>query len=70
MKSLLEVLLKKGFANKGHVEYVSSSLDTSFPFHSLVNMVDSEDITLEKNETQEMHLEINTSPILFNKMLL
>ena len=32
----------------------------SIPFHSLVNMVDSEDITLEKIKTQELSLGINT----------
>ena len=34
----------KEFANK----HISSSLEPSIPFHSLVNMVDSDDIILEK----------------------
>ena len=49
----------KDFANKRQVKHFSSSLEPSIPFHSLVNMVDSEDITLEKIKTQELSLEIN-----------
>ena len=49
----------KDFANKRQVKHISSSLEPSMPFHSLVNMVDSEDITLEKIKTQELSLEIN-----------
>ena len=49
----------KDFANKRQVKHISSSLKPSIPFHTLVNMVDSEDITLEKIETQELSLEIN-----------
>ena len=49
----------KNFANKRQVKHISSSLEPSIPFHSLVNMVDSEDITLEKIKTQELSLEIN-----------
>ena len=49
----------KDFANKRQVKHISSSLEPSIPFHSLVNMVDSESITLEKIKTQELSLEIN-----------
>ena len=49
----------KDFANKRQVKHISSSLEPSIPFHSLVNLVDSEDITLEKIKTQELSLEIN-----------
>ena len=49
----------KDFANKRQVKHISSSLEPSIPFHSLVNMVDSEDITLEKIKTQELSHEIN-----------
>ena len=49
----------KDFANKRQVKQISSSLEPSIPFHSLVNMVDSEDITLEKIKTQELSLEFN-----------
>ena len=64
-----ETLVKQGWYN----EYPSTinlkcneiftrglPLEPSIPFHSLVNMVDSEDITLEKIKTQELSLEINT----------
>ena len=50
----------KDFANKRQVKHISSSLEPSIPFHSLVKMVDSEDITIEKIKTQELSLEINT----------
>ena len=49
----------KDFANKRQVKHISSSLEPSIPFHSLVNMVDSEDITLKKIKTQELSHEIN-----------
>ena len=50
----------KDFANKRQVKHNSSSLEPSMPFHTLVNMVDSEDITLEKIKTQELSIEINS----------
>ena len=50
----------KDSANKRQVRHISNSFEPSIPFHSLVNMVDSEDITLEKIKTQELSLEINT----------
>ena len=50
----------KDFANKRQVKHISSSLEPSIPFHSLANMANSEDITLEKIKTQELSFEINT----------
>ena len=50
----------KDFANKHQVKHISSSLEPSILFHSLVSMVDSEDITLEKIKTQELSLKIST----------
>ena len=50
----------KDFVNNCQVEQISSSLEPSIPFHTLVNMVDSEDITLEKVKTHELSLEINS----------
>ena len=51
----------KDFAKKRQVKHISSSMEPSISFHSpLVNMVDSEDITLEKIKTRELSLEINT----------
>ena len=44
-------------ANKRQVKHISSSLETSFPIHSLVNMVDSEDIILETIKTLSWELE-------------
>ena len=44
----------KDFANKRQFKHISSSLEPFIPFHSLVNIFDSEDITLEKNKTQEL----------------
>ena len=55
------------FANKRQVGHISSSLESSIPIHSLVNMVDSENITLEKFKTQELSPEINTLPDNFNR---
>ena len=57
----------KDFANKRQVKHISSSLEPSIPFHSLVNMVDSEDITLEKIKTQELSLEINNLSTTFQQ---
>ena len=37
----------KDSANKRQVRHISNSFEPSIPFHSLVNMVDSEDITLQ-----------------------
>ena len=48
----------KGFANKRQVKHISSSLEPSIPFHTLVNMVDSGDIAHEKIKTQELSIEI------------
>ena len=52
------VVSLKNFAKKRHVNHNSSSHERSILFHTLVNMVDSEDITLEKIKTQELSLEI------------
>ena len=38
----------KAFANKRQVKHISSSFEPSISFHYLVNMVESEDITLAK----------------------
>ena len=47
-------------ANKRQVKRFSSSFEHSVLFHSLGNMVDSEDITIEKVKTQVIFLAINT----------
>ena len=48
----------KDFTNKRQVKHISSSLEPSIPFHSLVNMVDSEDITLEKIKLKNFLLKL------------
>ena len=55
------------FANTFKVEHNSSSLEPSFSFHSLVNLVDKENITLEKFKTQELSLESLTLYGNFNQ---
>ena len=57
----------KIFANERQVRHISSSLEPSIPFLSLVIMVDSEDITLKKIKTQELSLEKNTLSDTFNQ---
>ena len=59
MKFSPVVSQKKNFAYKRQVKHISTSLEPSIFFHSLVNMVDSEDIKLEKIKTPELCLEIN-----------
>ena len=62
MKFLLEFIRKKlyDFAGKREVKHISISWEPSILFNSLVNLVDSEDITMEKNKTQELFLPANT----------
>ena len=69
MKFLFVVFRKnlKDFTNKRQVYLISSSLEVSIAFHSLVNMVESEDITLEKIKTKELSLDINTVSDSFNQ---
>ena len=49
----------KDFAHKRHVKHVSTLLEPSIPFHTLVRHVDSEDIANEKIRTIDLALEIN-----------
>ena len=49
----------KDFAHKRQVKHVSTLLEPSIPFHTLVRHVDSEDIANEKNRTNDLALEIN-----------
>ena len=57
MKSLQKKL--KDFAHKRQVKHVSTLLEPSIPFHTLVRHVDSEDIANEKISTNDLALEIN-----------
>ena len=48
----------KDFAHKRQVKHVSTLLEPSIPFHTLVRHVDSEDIANEKIRTNDLALEI------------
>ena len=67
MKLSLVVSQKSEKISPINVKHISSSLEPSLPFHSLVTMVDSEDITLEKIKTQEFSLENNALSDTFNE---
>ena len=49
----------KDVAHKRQVKHVSTLLEPSIPFHTLVRHVDSEDIANEKIRTNDLALEIN-----------
>ena len=49
----------KDFAHKRQVKHVSTLLEPSIPFHTLVRHDDSEDIANEKFRTNDLALEIN-----------
>ena len=47
------------FANKRQVKHTSTVLEPSIPFHTLVKLVDAEDIANDKIRTHDLALEIN-----------
>ena len=49
----------KGFANKRQVEHTSTVLEPSIPFHTLVKLVDTEDLANDKIRTHDGTLKIN-----------
>ena len=49
----------KDFANKRQVKHTSTVLEPSIPFHTLVKLVDAEDIANDKIGTNDLALEIN-----------
>ena len=49
----------KDFAHKRQVKHVSTLLESSIPFHTLVRLVDSEDIANEKIKSNDLALETN-----------
>ena len=53
----------KYFAHKRQIEHVSTLLEPSIPFHTLVRHVDSKDIANEKIRTNDLALEINKRSI-------
>ena len=56
----------KDFSHKRQVKHVSTFLEPSIPFHTLVRHVDSEDIANEKTRTNDLALEINKVSIEYN----
>ena len=49
----------KDFANKRQVKHISTVLEASIPFHTLVKLADAEDIANDKIRTQDLALEVN-----------
>ena len=49
----------KDFANKRQVKHTSTTLEPSIPFHTLVKLVDAEDIANDKIRTHDLTLEVN-----------
>ena len=49
----------KDFANKRQVKHTSTILEPSIPFHTLVKLVDAEDIANDKIRTHDLTLEVN-----------
>ena len=49
----------KVFANKRQVKHTSTVLEHSIPFHTLVKLVDAEDIANDKIKTLDLALEVN-----------
>ena len=47
------------FANKRQVKHTSTILEPSIPFHTLVKLVDAEDIANDKIRTHDLTLEVN-----------
>ena len=51
----------KDFANKRQVKHTSTVLESSIPFHTLVVLVDAEDIANDKIRTHDLALEVNNN---------
>ena len=50
----------KDFANKRQLKHTSTVLEPSIPFHTLVKLVDAEDIANDKIRTHDLALEVNS----------
>ena len=50
----------KDFASKRQVKHTSTVLEPSIPFHTLVKLVDAEDIANDKIRTHDLALGVNT----------
>ena len=51
----------KDFASKRRVKHTSTVLEPSIQFHTLVKLVDAEDIANDKNKTHDLTLEVNNT---------
>ena len=51
------------FANKRQVKHTSTVLEPSIPFHTLVKLVDAEDIVNDKIRTHDLTLEVKSITI-------
>ena len=60
----------KDFANKRQVKHTSTVLEPSIPFHTLVKLVDAEDIAYDKLRTHDLALEINNITKQLNTLTL
>ena len=60
----------KDFANKRQVKHTSTVLEPSIPFHTLVKLVDAEDIANDKIRSHDLALEINNIPKQLNTQTL
>ena len=60
----------KDFANKRQVKHTSTVLETSIPFHTLVKLVDAEDIANDKIRTHDLALKIINITKQFNTQTL
>ena len=49
----------KDFANKQQVKHTSTVLEPSIPFHTLIKLVDADDIANNKIRTHDLALELN-----------
>ena len=49
----------KDFANKRQMEHISTVLEPSIPFHTLVKLVDAEDIVNDEIRTHDLTLDVN-----------
>ena len=56
-KGLLKNL--KDFANKRQVKHISTVLEPSIPFHTLVKLLDAENIANDKIRRHDLALEVN-----------
>ena len=60
----------KDFVNKRQVKHTSTVLEPSIPFHTLVKLVDAEDIANDKIRTHDLALEINNNTKQLNTQTL